>query len=406
MNDLPLTEANKMTEPPPPPSLVLRHMPSLDSIRGAAILLVLMFHGFGSYVWTPMLGPFWGSLAAGVIGSGRFGVNVFFVLSGFLITTLLFKARERPDFYKDFYIRRVLRILPVYLLVLAIVWSCGIISTRFLIAALLFLANFSMLFGAPLRQFGALWSLAVEEHFYLIWPTCVRHLRERTLVGILAAVIIGEPILRLLAIHLLNHIDIHYKTPFVLDYIAYGALLSIIVRQGRVHAGNAKYVGGAILAVSSALIAFVLYQEAFHFSRTVEALEDLPFTWAGCGVLLLGLHRDHTLFLKTGRTKSRGLLPFYGYISYGLYLVNVFVFAGLGTRLIRHIGPERVDNFALWSAQALTCIGVATGIAFLSRRYFEGPILALKNKWQTGAADSTGSVQLKVEGRADTAGRA
>ncbi len=153
---------------PPPlaaPSLVLRHMPSLDSIRGAAILMVLLFHGFGSYGWVAAFGGFWGALASRLIAGGRFGVNVFFVLSGFLITTLLFKARERPDFYRNFYIRRVLRILPVYLLVLAIVWACGIISNRFLLAALLFLANFSQLFGAPMRQFGALWSLAVEEHF-------------------------------------------------------------------------------------------------------------------------------------------------------------------------------------------------------------------------------------------------
>ncbi len=389
--------ANHPPSPPPAStSLILRHMPSLDSIRGAAILLVLMFHGFGSYAWTPMLGPFWGSLAARVVASGRFGVNVFFVLSGFLITTLLFKARERPDFYKDFYLRRVLRILPVYLLVLAIVWSCGIISTRFLIAALLFLANFSMLFGAPMSQFGALWSLAVEEHFYLIWPTCVRRLSERTLLGILAAVIVVEPILRLLAIHLLNHIDIHYKTPFVVDYIAYGALLSLAIRQGRLHTGNAARAGGAILAISGALILLVIFEEAFHPGKTVEALADLPFTWAGCGVLLLGLHRDHTRLLKTGRTDSRGILPFYGYISYGIYLINVFVFASLGEALMRYIGPQRLGNLAVWSAQAVTCIGVSTAIAFLSRRYFEGPILALKNKWQAGAVGTPGSGPVKV----------
>lgn len=398
MTPSPLTAASDSAPPPTgPPSLILRHMPSLDSIRGAAILLVLMVHGFGSYVWTPMLGQFWGSLARRVIASGRFGVNVFFVLSGFLITTLLFKARERPDFYKDFYLRRVLRILPVYLLVLAVVWCCGIISTRFLLAALLFLANFSMLFGAPMKQFGALWSLAVEEHFYLIWPTCVRHLRERTLVGLLAAVIVGEPILRLLAVHLLSHIDIHYKTPFVVDYIAYGALLSIAIRQGRIHADNVARAGVSILAISGALIVLVWFQEAFHSGKTVEALADLPFTWAGCGVLLLGLHRDHTRLLKTGRTDSRGILPFYGYISYGLYLINGFIFAGLGSELMRRIGPQRLGNLAVWSVQAFLCIGVSTMIAWLSRRYFEGPILAWKNKLQRREIDTPGSVSVKVE---------
>ena len=191
-------------------------MPSLDSMRGAAILAVIVFHAFGSYAWRDELGSFWGPLASAAVGCGRFGVNGFFVLSGFLITTLLFKARQQPDFYKSFYLRRVLRILPVYLLVLAVVWTCGVISTRFLIAALLFLANFSRLFGAPMKQYGALWSLAVEEHFYLLWPTCVRRLHERTLLKILAVVLTSEPALRLLAVHLLNHIDIHYKRPMLL----------------------------------------------------------------------------------------------------------------------------------------------------------------------------------------------
>ena len=300
------TRSLHLPQPAQEHSLILRHMPSLDSMRGAAILMVLVFHGFGSYAWREELGAFWGPLASALVGCGRFGVNLFFVLSGFLITTLLFKARERPDFYKNFYMRRVLRILPVYLLVLAIVWACGIISTRFLVAALLFLANFSRLFGAPMKQFGALWSLAVEEHFYLLWPTCVRHLRESTLLKILAVVLIGEPLLRLSAIHLLNHIDIHYKTPFVLDYIAYGALLAVLLRQGRIHVINAARIGGAILGGSSTLILLVIFEQAFHFGKTVDALADLPFTWAACGLLLLGLKRDHTRLIHTGRTNFPG----------------------------------------------------------------------------------------------------
>ncbi len=212
-------------------SLILRHMPSLDSIRGAAVLMVILFHGFGSFAWHGELGRVWGPLASAVVGCGRFGVNVFFVLSGFLITTLLFKARERKDFYTNFYIRRVLRIVPVYLVVLAVLKLWGAIDFRFLLAAVLFIANFSRLFGAPLNEYGSLWSLAVEEHFYLLWPTCVRHLRERTLFRILLAVIVLEPLLRLPAIHLLGHVDINYKTPFVLDFIAYGALPALLLRQ-------------------------------------------------------------------------------------------------------------------------------------------------------------------------------
>ncbi len=274
-------------------SLILRHMPSLDSMRGAAILAVIVFHAFGSYAWRDELGSFWGPLASAAVGCRRFGVNGFFVLSGFLITTLLCKARQQPDFYK-----------------------------------------------------------------------------------------------------LLNHIDIHYKTPFVLDYIAYGALLAILLRQGQVHAGNATRIGGTILAGSSALMLLVVFAEAFHFGKTLDALADLPFTWAAGGILLLGLKRDHTRLLLTGRTASHGFLPFYGYISYGLYLINSFVFAYAGGWMIRHIAPERLHNFAVWSGQALVCIGLSTGLAFLSRRYFEAPILAFKDRRSSKTTPLTSSLEL------------
>ncbi len=368
-----------------PNSLILRHMPSLDSIRGVAVLLVLMFHGFGGFGWRAALGGFWGPLASASVGCGRFGVNVFFVLSGFLITTLLFKARERKDFYQDFYKRRVLRILPAYLLLLVVIRAWGFIDNRFLLAALLFIANFSMLFGAPMNEFGSLWSLAVEEHFYLLWPTCVRRLRERTLFWILLATVTGEPVLRLTAIYLLRHIDIHYKTPFVLDFIAYGALLALLLRRGRVHAGNAGRVGGALLLLGGVLGLVTIYLSAFHMGKTVDALADLPFTWAACGALLLGLKRDHARLLRTGRTDSRGVLPFYGYISYGLYLINVIVYIKLGGLMSRHTPRGALGSFWVWTAQAMVCIAVATGVAWLSRRYFEESFLRLKDRW-TGRA--------------------
>ena len=367
---------------PSPQSLILRHMPTLDSLRGAAVLMVILFHGYGGFDWTGLLGSTFGPLSQAVVGCGRFGVNVFFVLSGFLITGLLLKARERRDYYQNFYIRRVLRILPVYLVVLAVLKIWHVVDYRFVLASVLFLANFSRLFGAPLDEYGSLWSLAVEEHFYLLWPTCVRRLREQVLLRLLVVVVIGEPLLRLLAIHVSSRIDIHYKTPFVLDFLAYGALLSLLVRTHRIHLGNVARVGGAVLLGSATLGTLVIWLSAFHESVTLDALADLPFTWGSCGVLLLGIKRDHTRLERTGRTDARGILPFYGYISYGLYLINVLVYAKMGGWLIARIRPTALHNIFIYSGATWLCIGVATAIAYLSRRYFEGPILSLKDKWQ------------------------
>ncbi len=366
----------------PPRSLILRHMPSLDSIRGLAVLMVVLFHGFGSYKWQLLFGLRVGALVTSFLACGRFGVDVFFVLSGFLITGLLMKARDRRDFYQNFYLRRVLRILPVYLLMLAVLKLAHTVDWRFVVAAVLFLANFSRIFGAPLNEYGSLWSLAVEEHFYLLWPTCVRRLRERTLFILLCLTLAGEPLLRLIAAHISSHIDIHYKTPFVLDFIAYGALLSLLVQTERIHLENAARIGGILLAVSSALIALIIWLAAFHFGATLDALGDLPFCWGACGLILVGLSRDHARLIRTGRTDSRGVLPFFGYISYGLYLVNVFVFAKTRGLIEHHYSPSVTDRIAFYAPVVLLCIGISTGLAYLSRRYFEGPILSLKDRWQ------------------------
>ena len=374
----------------PERSLVLRHMPSLDSVRGFAVLMVVLFHGFIGFPWVTLLGQHAGLLAKSLIGSGRFGVNVFFVLSGFLITGLLLKAREREDFYRDFYLRRVLRILPAYLLVLAVLWSAHVVEVRFVLASLLFLANFARLFGASLNEYGSLWSLAVEEHFYLLWPTCVRRLRDRTLTRLLLLTVVGEPLLRLLAAHISTRIDIHYKTPFVLDFVAYGALLSLLIHGGRLHLGNAARVGRSILAVSGVLFLLLVWVgtlPSFNEGWIYQALADLPCTWGACGVLLLGLCRDHARFERTGSTRSHGFLPFFGYISYGLYLINVFIFAEVGLTIGRHLPPALATSPVVYAAVVLLCIAISTMLAYLSRRFFEGPILSLKDRWRSRSGE-------------------
>ncbi len=380
----------------PERSLILRHMPSLDSIRGAAVLMVIFFHGFGGFPWERLLGSAGGLLLQSLVACGRFGVGVFFVLSGFLITGLLMEARQRSDFYRNFYIRRVLRILPIYLVVLAILKIWHVVDFRFVAAAVLFLANFSRLFGAPLNEYGSLWSLAVEEHFYLLWPTCVRRLRERTLVRLLLLVLVGEPLLRLLGAYFSAHLDIHYKTPFVLDFIAYGALLSLMIRSGSIHLGNARRIGGTIMGISSGLALLVIFLSAFRQSPALDALADLPFVWGTCGAILVGLLRDHARFAATGRTDARGILPFYGYISYGLYLINVLVYEKVGGAFVHMLPPAVSSRMTVYAAVALLCIAVSTGLAYLSRRYFEAPLLQLKDKWKDRFAQPTASRSASV----------
>ena len=168
-------------------------MPELDTIRGIAVLFVLFFHGFGFRYGVKGLAGFPKLFVAATL-AGWVGVNLFFVLSGFLITGILLDTKFDADYYSRFYVRRALRILPLYYAVLAILavltragWTNRSASWAFLGLSFFYLSNVTALFGVAL-QYGVLWSLAVEEHFYLLWPAAVRSL-SRSRVAILGLII-------------------------------------------------------------------------------------------------------------------------------------------------------------------------------------------------------------------------
>ena len=210
----------------------------------------------------------------------------------------------------------------------------------------------------------------------------MRLLAPKWLPRLLVLVIVGEPMLRLAAAHVSSHIDIHYKTPFVLDFLAYGALLSLLVGSERIRVGNAKQIGWAIVGLSAVLAVVEILMNAYHpGSRTLDAVADLPFTWGTVGVIMLGLARDHHRLVHTGRTDSRGVLAFYGYISYGLYLLNVLFYTQAKAFVLHHFAADRLNSFPFFAGAIVACIGISTAIAYLSRRYFEGPILRLKDRF-------------------------
>lgn len=169
------------------PARLTRHMPALDGIRGLAILLV-MAHNFNLLEHTE------GALAKGtelVLNFGWVGVQLFFVLSGFLITNILLSTKQSSNYFRSFFGRRAVRIFPLYYLSLAIgLIAYPLISGDSLAGAenqiwlWTYLSNWAAPLGNEVAAYPHMWSLAVEEQFYLVWPLIVFFLSRRGLLGV------------------------------------------------------------------------------------------------------------------------------------------------------------------------------------------------------------------------------
>ena len=209
--------------------LLSKHMPELDVLRGLAIFMVLTFHGLywsGAHTSIHVINLF---IHATVVG--WLGVNLFFVLSGFLITGILLDTRDRPSYYRQFYLRRAFRILPAYLAVILILILARFIQLPQTVMSLLFLANYLALLRIP-GGYGPFWSLSVEEQFYLLWPTVVAKVSTRTLTVICFGLCLIEPFLRWLTAS--GHLplgDVKTATYLIADNLALGALAAIFARS-------------------------------------------------------------------------------------------------------------------------------------------------------------------------------
>jgi peptidoglycan/LPS O-acetylase OafA/YrhL len=369
------TPAMPLAEPAMAVSLLAPHMPGVDVLRGAAVLAVVVFHGMAYQAPHVEWGSRLGDWLYGLTAWGWLGVNLFFVISGFLITGILDDTLVRRNFYKRFYLRRALRILPAYLAVLALAWATGFVTPNYVTVCVLFLANMPGLF---LRHgylfYGPFWSLAVEEQFYLLWPMLYRRSGRRGILAASVALLGVCPVLRALAFaHLLHTGDPLSKTWMVADNLAMGALLAVLLRSPGVTPRRFTMLGwGLLLAGVSGLAAL--------FAAKRMGTEDVLRNSLGlsCFLMICGSAVVLMLVLLRERRLPRWMLPFvfFAEISYGLYLIHLLLLQIYD----RAFGLGFQADWKLLLVRFVVVNGAAVAAAVVSKRWFEDPILRMKSK--------------------------
>jgi peptidoglycan/LPS O-acetylase OafA/YrhL len=370
-------------------------MPYLDALRGIAVLMVVAYHGF---FWSHRLDQASGLSRFLLLATkpGWLGVDLFFVLSGFLITGILVDARERPDFFRWFYCRRALRILPVYLVLLLLLLSAGVIGVQFAIMAGLFVANLSPLFGVAL-EYGPLWSLAVEEQFYLVWPAAVRRLSRDALVRLSITVVGGAPVLRWLSWTQGTQEGLYFYTWFTVDGLAMGALLALYLQRPRSSGRDATRVGvtcvvaGALLLAAGAPFGILTRKAGLG-----AALQYTPWCLMFTGIISAFSARGNE---AAPRSRIRRLLGYFGEISYGLYLIHLLAFMTYDAG-IRFFFPDRAQTDSRLGpmlVRFVVSVGGAVVIAHVSRHTLEEWFLARKDVWSEPATSGQRSAPRRLD---------
>jgi peptidoglycan/LPS O-acetylase OafA/YrhL len=362
-------------------------------IRGLAICLVLSCHSFFSVLWNLPHHPY----MAHLIDLGRLtwsGVDLFFVLSGFLIGGILLDAAKSENYFAPFYIRRAHRILPLYAVVLILVFSITYLYHRFGATGLwsvqqvpplyypTFLQNFWMARHGAGGSYtlGVTWSLAVEEQFYLTLPLIIRYVSRPRLWWIVGGMVMGAPLLRILLYHSFeNGVYAGYVLmPCRADALGLGIAAALLKRssaQWSTIVRLSRCVNLTFAAVAAVLAAVLL---SGLKSFTAEAW-GLEYTLLAVFYFLLLMsvllnRRFEALFCLRP-------LRYMGIIAYGLYLLHYPFLAGardLSARL-----NLRQSGWVLLSVSAFALVS-ATAVAAISWRYLEKPLIQCGHRYRYG----------------------
>jgi peptidoglycan/LPS O-acetylase OafA/YrhL len=360
----------------------MKRVAQLDSVRGIAILLVLFWHYFTCQVG--------GASNAILTRCGHFssltwsGVDLFFVLSGFLIAGILLDHRNSSNYFRIFYLRRACRILPLYFLLLAsflgLAWTRLFTSPSFqwlfqdpapVWSYATFTQNIFMGFRGDFgaRWLGITWSLAVEEQFYLVVPLLIYFLPRRLLFCVLIMGIVTAPTLRCIS----PGFHAFVNTPWRSDSLLSGAALAVLVRWRPFEAVLREYQRFFLV-----LFGFLLAGAAVMSLRP-DRFGQLDHFW------LAGLYATFVLIAfasgnpYVGRLLKLAPLVWLGQVSYGVYM-----FHQAASGLLHGAIHQSAPRLHTWSDAAITiaALGVTLAVSAISYYFFEKPILRFAHRFQ------------------------
>ena len=367
------------------------HFTQVDGLRGMAILLVMIYHFCLPYVGFHGHGSgFMLQLAQG----GWMGVDLFFVLSGFLITGILVETREQKHYFTNFLARRFLRIWPLYylsLLGLLVVLPLVMASVPPELQSMrdkqgwfwLYAANwlYAIEGGFSRTSGGYLWSLAVEEQFYLLWPLVVYALSSRNLLRTCITLLFVSLVSRIALTHLGVSSGSLYTMTFThLDGLVVGASIAICLRSANATASVVRLLPAVTVVAALGLVVIRLVDgDLFYWSRYM-ATYGYTLIAVLFGALLVTVLRTDSKASFSRVLFSNRFMTRCGKYSYALYMVHVPVASllhplvmGASDKFKPLVGYEM--TYVLFIAASFL---VSWGLAVASWNLFEKPILSLK----------------------------
>jgi len=364
-------------------------IPELDGLRGVAVLLVLFHH---VVIYSGMAGDVMADRVVSSLASYAWvGVDLFFVLSGFLITGILYDTKTQPGYFRNFYSRRALRIFPLYF---------GFVALSLLAAPVLlspedgqalidsqawywtYLTNIHVVVAgdwpAP-QHLNHFWSLAIEEQFYLVWPMAVLALSRRRLVWLALGCIATALLLRIIAPFGMSALDAYVLLPTRMGSLAAGALVALLVRSDDgLRALKTWSLPG--IAVSAILLVVLAGLEGRpDASDRLVVIFGYPLIALGAASLIgFIVTADRRTWVH--RVLTMGWLTKMGLYSYGLYVLHHPIVIllrdeGFAATLFPEFSGSTLPGVFVFAAVASA---LSIGFAVLSYHYWELPFLRLK----------------------------